>query len=128
MQKFILTIGGAVLTCFIFSLLPYGKALDAIGMTLAVIAAIYIGFAIADGRKNILLLECLIAGLFLGLALFGMWGTPVWLVVGFFAHGLWDVLHHPVAIQTKVRKWYPPVCALYDWIIGVYLLFWLGWI
>ncbi|MDH5178412.1 MAG: hypothetical protein OEZ39_04100 [Gammaproteobacteria bacterium] len=128
MQKLLLTIGAAALTCFIFHLLPYGKALDAIGMVLAVIASIYIGFAIADGRKNIILIECFAAAVFLGLALFGMWGKPVWLVIGYFAHGGWDLIHHPAAVQTKVRRWYPPLCVLYDWIIGAWLLVWLGWI
>lgn len=128
MKKLLLTIGAAALTCFIFSLLPYGKALDAIGLVLAVIGAIYIGYALADGRQNIIMLECTLAAIFIALALFGMWGKPVWLVIGFFAHGLWNIIHHLGAIQTRVRKWFPWVCALYDGIVGVYLLFWLGWI
>ncbi|MDH5409299.1 MAG: hypothetical protein OEZ33_05395 [Gammaproteobacteria bacterium] len=128
MQKYIFFIGLAVLTCFVVSLMSYGKALDALGLLLGVIAAIYIGFAIADGRKGVIYIECVVAAVFIALALFGMWGKPVWLVIGFFAHGAWDLLHHPAGIKTKVRKWYPPACVIYDWIIGAYMLFWLGWI
>lgn len=128
MRNLLIALGGGVVTCLFIYVLPYGQALDLIGLLLGVIAAIYIGFAISDGRQHVLLLEIGVAGGFILLALLGMWGKPVWLVVGFFAHGIWDILHHPGKVGTKVRKWYPPACVAYDWLIGAYLVYWLGWI
>jgi len=128
MRNYLLILVASAVTCLVISQLPYGWALDAIGLLLGVIAAIYIGFAISDGRKHVIVLEIAVASVFILLALLGMWGKPVWLVIGYFAHGGWDLLHHPGKLGTKVRKWYPPVCAVYDWLVGLYLLYWLGWI
>ena len=127
MRNLLLALGAGVITCLFIYVLPYGKALDMIGLLLGVIAAIYVGFAIADGRKNILYLECATAAGFILLALLGMWGKPVWLVVGFFAHGAWNLLHYPGKLGARVRAWYPPACVAYDWFIGGYLIYWLGW-
>ncbi|MDH5445208.1 MAG: hypothetical protein OEY52_06585 [Gammaproteobacteria bacterium] len=128
MKNYIFALAAGVVTCLFIYVLPYGRALDFIGLLLGVIAAIYIGFAISDGRKHVLLLECAVAAVFILLALLGMWGKPVWLVIGYFAHGAWDLIHHPGKLGTKVRKWYPPACVVYDWVVGLYLLYWLGWI
>lgn len=127
MRNSLITLLLGVITCVIIYLLPYGKALDAVALLLGVITSIYVGFAIADGRKHVLYLECGVAAVFILLALLGMWGQPVWLVVGLFAHGGWDLLHHPVGLGAKVRKWYPPACVVYDGLIGTYLVYWLGW-
>lgn len=127
MRKLLLTLGAGVITCLFIYVLPYGKALDLVGLLLGVIAAVYIGFAIADGRNHVIYLECTVAAGFILLALLGMWGKPVWLVVGFFAHGAWDLLHHPGKLGARVRAWYPPACVIYDWFIGFYLVYWLGW-
>lgn len=128
MKNLIITIVAAALSCYVIYLVPYGQALDVIGLLLGVVAAIYIGFAIADGRKDVIYIECSIATLFILLAILGMWGKPVWLVIGYFAHGLWNLVHNRAGIKTNVRKWFPPLCLLYDWLVGVYLLFWLDWL
>jgi hypothetical protein len=57
---------------------------------IAVIAAVYIGFAVADGRSRVIALECSVAMAFVVIAAAGITG-PTWiLVVGFAAHGLKD--------------------------------------
>ncbi len=127
MRNLLLALGAGVVTCLFIYVLPYGRALDMVGLLLGVVAAIYIGFAIVDGRNNIIYLECSVAAVFILLALLGMWGKPVWLVVGFFAHGAWCLLHYPGKMGARVRKGYPSACVVYDWIIGFYLVYWLGW-
>lgn len=49
-------------------------------LLLATIAAIYIGFAVADGRSRIIAVKSSIAGAFVLLAAVGVTGTP-WLLV-----------------------------------------------
>lgn len=92
---------------------------------LAIIAAIYIGFAIADGRGAVQRLEIATAVLFIMIALAGLWVNPWLLVLGYIGHGIWDWLHHANHIQTEVVGWYPPFCAIYDIVVAIGLIFWI---
>ncbi len=56
---------------------------------------------------------------FLGLIL-----SPVWIAIGFFIHGFWDVLHHFNKVKTPVVKWFPPLCAIFDVLVGIFILAW----
>ncbi len=117
-----LGLGLAVPTMLVLAILPQDWAWQAIAVLLAVIAAIYIGFAINDGRRNILIIEISIATVFLGLVFGGLWLSPIFLIVGYFAHGLWDLAHHPKGVQTTIQSWYPPACLIYDWALGLFMV------
>jgi hypothetical protein len=90
-------------------------------LSLSLIAAVYIGFAVADGRPKVIAVECGIAGAFVVLAATGVTG-PVWLLVaGYAGHGLkdaWQERHHYVANT----RWWPPFCAAVDWLVAVILI------
>jgi Family of unknown function (DUF6010) len=107
------------------SILPTAMAFDFFAVLLAIIAAIYVGFAIADGRDGIKWIEISTAVIFIIVALLGLWISPWILIAGYLAHGLWDWLHHAQHIQTDVQNWYPPFCAVYDVVVGLGLLFWI---
>ncbi|MGH9066608.1 MAG: hypothetical protein ACRD0J_03670, partial [Acidimicrobiales bacterium] len=63
-------------------------------LSLALIAAVYIGFAVADGRPRIVATEASVAGLFVVMAAAAVTG-PAWLlVIGFTGHGLKDLWQH----------------------------------
>jgi hypothetical protein len=63
-------------------------------LSLALIAAVYIGFAVADGRPMVVAVECAVAGAFVVLAAVVITG-PAWLlVIGFAGHGLKDLWQH----------------------------------
>lgn len=32
------------------------------------------------------------------------------------------MLHHPKVIKTEVVRWFPPLCAIFDWIVAVFIL------
>src|SRR5690242_15349520 len=87
-------------------------------LLLAMIAAVYIGFAVADGRPKVIAVECTIAGAFVLLAAAGVTG-PAWLLVlGYAGHGLkdfWQERSHYVA----GTRWWPPFCAAVDWLVAV---------
>ena len=89
-------------------------------LLLALIAAVYIGFAVADGRPRVIAVECTVAGAFLLLAAAGVTG-PAWLLVlGYAGHGLkdfWQERSHYVA----GTRWWPPFCAAVDWLVAVVL-------
>jgi hypothetical protein len=74
-------------------------------LLLALIAAVYIGFAVADGRPKVIAVECTIAGAFVLLAAAGVTGSAWLLVLGYTGHGLkdfWQERSHYVA-STQCR-------------------------
>jgi hypothetical protein len=87
----------------------------------AVIAAVYIGFAVADGRPRVIAVESAVAAVFVLLGAAGVTG-PVWLLVaGYAGHGLkdyWQERSHYVANT----RWWPPFCATVDWLVAVVLV------
>jgi hypothetical protein len=85
------------------------------------IAAVYIGFAVADGRPKIIAVEGSIAVAFVLLAAAAVTGSAWLLVLGYTGHGLkdfWQERHHYVA----GTRWWPPFCAAVDWLVAAVLL------
>ena len=105
--------------------LPRTFAFDLTALLLAVIAAIYVGFALQDGRPLILVQEVTAAAVFVLFAALGLWVSPYLWALGLALHGVWDWLHHPQGVQTQVPDYYPPVCVVVDWSLAVFLLIWL---
>jgi hypothetical protein len=54
---------------------------------LALIASVYIGFAVADGRRTVLAVETGVASMFVIIAAAAVTGTPWLLVIGLAGHG-----------------------------------------
>ena len=85
----------------------------ALGLTL--IAAVYIGFAVADGRRHVLAVETAVASAFVVVAAAGVTGT-VWLIVaGLVGHGVKDMWQHRTGFVAGTR-WWPPFCATVDFV------------
>jgi hypothetical protein len=82
---------------------------------LALIAAIYIGFAVADGRRNVIVVEVTVAALFVLAAAAGVTGWSWFLVIGLAGHGLKDLWQHRSQFVRNTR-WWPPFCATVDWV------------
>src|SRR5256885_9541939 len=90
-------------------------------LLLCFIAAVYVGFAVADGRPRVIAIECLIAAVFVLLASASVTGTAWLLVAGYAGHGLkdfWQERHHFV-VNTR---WWPPFCACVDWVVALVLV------
>ena len=88
---------------------------------LALIAAIYIGFAVADGRPSVIVVECVVAAVFVVLAAAGVTGSAWLLVVGFIGHGLKDLWQHRSHYVANTR-WWPPFCLVVDWVVAAAIL------
>jgi hypothetical protein len=82
---------------------------------LALIAAIYIGFAVADGRRHVIIVEVTVAALFVLAAAAGVTGWSWLLVLGLTGHGLKDLWQHRTRFVRNTR-WWPPFCATVDWV------------
>jgi hypothetical protein len=84
---------------------------------IAVIAAVYIGFAVADGRRTVLAVETSVAAMFLVIAAAAITGTPWLLVIGLAGHGLKDLWQHRTHFVANTR-WWPPFCLVVDWLVA----------
>ena len=87
-------------------------------LLLALIAAVYIGFAVADGRPKVIAVECTIAGGFVLLAAAGVTGSAWLLVLGYAGHGLkdfWQERRHYVAGTGGGRRSAPPLTGSSPW-------------
>jgi hypothetical protein len=89
------------------------KTVYALGLTL--IAAVYIGFSVADGRGKVIAIESCVAGLFVVVAAAGVSGSAWLLVLGLAGHGLKDRWQHRTQFVRNTR-WWPPFCATVDWV------------
>jgi hypothetical protein len=82
---------------------------------LVLIASVYIGFAVADGRAAVIAFESSVAGLFVVVAAAAVTGSPWLLVVGLAGHGLKDLWQHRRQFVANTR-WWPPFCLVVDWV------------
>ena len=89
------------------------KTVYALGI--AVIAAIYIGFSVADGRGHVIAIETIVAALFVVVAAAGVTGSAWLLVLGLAGHGLKDLWQHRTHFVRNTR-WWPPFCATVDFV------------
>ena len=85
---------------------------------LAVIAFVYIGFAVADGRVRIIVVECGVAMAFVAVAAAGITGSAWLLAFGLAAHGVKDAWQERVQYVSGTR-WWPPFCAAVDWVVAL---------
>ena len=90
-------------------------------LLLSLIAAVYIGFAVADGRPRVIAVESVVAGVFVVLAAAGVTATVWLLVVGYAGHGLKDFWQHRRQYVANTR-WWPPFCAAVDWLVAAVLV------
>ena len=82
---------------------------------LALIAAVYIGFAVADGRRHVIALETNVAAFFVVIAAAAVTQSPWLLAAGLVGHGLKDLWQHRSHFVRNTR-WWPPFCLVVDWV------------
>jgi len=88
---------------------------------LAVIAAIYIGFAVADGRSKVIAVESGVASGFVIIAAAAVTGTAWLLVIGLAGHGLKDLWQHRTQFVANTR-WWPPFCMVVDFVVAAIIV------
>jgi hypothetical protein len=90
-------------------------------MYISLIAAVYIGFAVADGRTMVLVVEVAVASVFVLIAAVAVTETAWLLVLGYAGHGLKDYWQHRRQFVANTR-WWPPFCAAVDWLVALVLI------
>jgi len=88
---------------------------------LIVIAIYYILFAVMGTSVHAILIESLVAGSFLAIAVVGF-KTNLWFVaVALAGHGVFDFFHHLFIENPGVPVWWPGFCLIFDVIASGFL-------
>jgi hypothetical protein len=88
---------------------------------LIVIASYYVLFAAMGASARVVILESVVAGGFLLVAVIGF-KTSLWLVAAaLVAHGGFDFVHHRLIANPGVPHWWPGFCLAFDTLAGGFL-------
>jgi hypothetical protein len=90
-------------------------------LSLTLIAAVYIGFAVADGRRSVIAVEAAIAAVLVVVAAAAVTGPARLLVAGLTGHGCKDLWQHRSHFVANTR-WWPPFCLVVDWVAAAVLV------
>lgn len=82
-------------------------------LMIVLIAAVYVGFAVSDGRTHVIAAECAVVAGFFVAAAAAVTGTPWLLVAIYLAHGGKDLWQHRRQFVHGTR-WWPPFCFAVD--------------
>ena len=83
-------------------------------MAVVLLASVYIGLAVADGRTVVLAAEIAVASVFIILATLAI--KSPWLgVIALVAHGIKDLWQHRTHFVANTR-WWPPFCLVVDFV------------
>ncbi len=80
---------------------------------IALIAAVYVGFAVSDGRTNVIAAESTVVLAFVIAAAVAVTVTPWLLVAIYLGHGAKDLWQHRTRFVRGTR-WWPPFCFAVD--------------
>ena len=94
---------------------PWLDARTVYALGIPLIAAVYIGFAVADGRPHVLAVESTVVAAFVVVAAAAVTGTPWLVVAGLAGHGAKDIWQHHTRFVAGTR-WWPPFCAAVDFV------------
>ncbi|OEK00203.1 hypothetical protein BFP97_01160 [Roseivirga sp. 4D4] len=112
----------ATVTIALHMSLSESRRLELTSFLLVLIGSVYYGFALLSKHKEVIVIEVIVASVFVAMGVFGLWFSPWILITGLFLHGLWDIAHHNASVKlAKIPSWYIPFCAAYDWTMAIYV-------
>ena len=112
--------GGA--TIGVVSLWPSKPALGLLATILGLALGVYIGSFSYDQRFNKGFQEIVVAVFLMVFIILGFWISPLYLAAAWLLHPLWDWMHHFKKVHTRINRWIPPFCGVYDVIVAVYIV------
>ena len=90
-------------------------------LELTLIAGVYIGFGVADGRPRVIAVESVVVAVFVMFAATAVSATAWILVAGYAGHGFKDYWQERRQFVANTR-WWPPFCAAVDWLVAAVLI------
>jgi hypothetical protein len=120
-MEYLIGFGLAVVVCAFATLVGFDRDCVFYPTLVIVIATYYVLFAVVGSSPRALLLESLVAGAFLLLAVIGF-KKNLWLIVAALAvHGVFDFFHHLFIYDPGVPLWWPGFCLSFDVLAGGFL-------
>lgn len=100
-----------------------------LGLFLALTACVYLGALLAQKQtKTVAAAELAVGALVFLCSFLGVASSVLWLAAGYALHGAWDWVHDIEVVPTRVARWFPPACAIFDLAIaGFVLVFLANW-
>lgn len=103
------------------TVIGFGRERAFYPILLITIASYYVLFAVMGASWHIVILESLVAGVFLLIAVTGF-KTNLWFVVAaLIGHGIFDFVHHLFIDNPGTPNWWPGFCLVFDVITGGFL-------
>jgi len=88
---------------------------------LIVIGSYYVLFAAMAASRRTLVVESVVAGIFLLFAVIGFKRNLWFVVVALIGHGMFDFVHHFFIDNPGVPHWWPGFCLAFDALLGAFL-------
>jgi hypothetical protein len=124
MKGFILGVLLAAAFVAVVHMTPAPYALQVVALFLTFTACVYPGALLSQSVSgSVVAGELVVAALVFGMAALGLGASTLWLAAGYALHGAWDLLHHPRAVPTRVAAWFPPLCAAFDFVVALSVIF-----
>ena len=113
---------GLVFILLVHSVEPM-PARQMIALFLAFTACVYVGALLAQQVPfPVTVAEIALAAIVYALAVVGLRASTTSLAAGYALHGIWDLVHRPLVVPTRVASWFPPLCAAFDFVVALALL------
>jgi hypothetical protein len=104
-------------------ILEFDKDRSFYPVILIVIAMYYLLFAVMGGNTEVIAKELIIALLFLAIAITGARISVIIVAVGLIVHGIFDLIHDLLVINSEVPAWWPGFCFAVDVALGIAVLY-----
>lgn len=120
-MEYLIGVGLALVVCAFGSLAGFDRDRVFYPTMAIVVATYYILFAAIGSSTPALVLESLVAGIFLAMAVAGF-KKNLWVAVAALAgHGVFDFFHHLLIRNPGVPAWWPGFCLAFDVLAGAFL-------
>lgn len=120
MTATIIGISSGLLTILLISVLKQLDKTIVYGLILSGIGFLYVGYVWTDLQA--IVINSIQAFLFLLIAYFGIKKNIYFLAVGYFLHGIWDMVYHLFQNSNLIPPHYDLFCLSIDFTMGFYLL------
>ena len=116
---FIGIVSGVLVILIFYLLKQFDKAIM-YGLILSGIGFLYVGFTWSD--TTALIVNCVQAIFFLFFAAYGIRKDLYILAIGYFLHGIWDMVYNLFPGSNLIPPHYDLFCLSIDFTIGLYLI------
>jgi hypothetical protein len=117
-MEYLIGVGLAAVVCVFAMLTGLDRGRVFYATLVIVVAHYYILFAILGSSMSALMVESLVAAIFVALAVTGFKKSQWLIVAGLVGHGVFDFFHHRYIQNPGVPVWWPGFCLSFDVLAG----------